>query len=290
MVKVEVVKPGFLTTIQDFGRPGEAATGMPWGGVMDRHSYALAHQILGNNPLDAVLEITMLGPSLRFLGNVNAVITGAEMSAQLNGKQIQNNKVYALQFGDELSFGKLKNGFRTYLAFDQQIDVPVVLGSKATYLPAKMGGFLGRALQRGDVFNLKDSVRFSQKEKQSTHLRPLELVTPLILKVSQGPEFARLTSSQKQTLFNTIYTLKNDSNRMGIRLDGTPIHGVEAGIISSGVVRGTVQLPPSGCPIILAADAPVTGGYLRVLNCMEHSMNQLAQVPIGDRVVFSLEN
>ena len=284
MTKIIVHRSGLFTSVQDFGRPQEGDSGIPWGGVMDRHSYFLANELIGNNPLEAVLEITMSGPSLEFTESVQAVITGANMSPMVNAYPIENNKIITLKKGDVLSFGQLKNGCRSYVAFDHKINVPLQLSSKSTYLYAGLGGVNGRALKKGDEIELIER-KFVHPRRNSL-LKPIDIYSPLIAKAYTGPDFELLTEEQREAIFTTIYQVGKDSNRMGVRLSGEKVSGDIKGIISSGIVKGTVQLPPSGMPIVLMADAPTTGGYLRILNCTDDSINKLAQLLPGDKVVF----
>lgn len=284
MVKVTVHRSGLFSSVQDYGRPQEGSVGVPWGGVMDRHSFKLANQLLGNNTMNAVLELTIGGPTLEFGGSVKAVITGADMSPKVNGKSVSNYEVFKIEKGDILSFGKLKNGCRAYLAFDQSIDVPLELSSKSTYNYAGLGGFKGRNLQKGDKLWLRPRNPVFPNEI----LKPLDIFSPLIVKAYTGPDFEKLTEEQREVLFSTVYKVGVNSNRMGVKLNGEPVSGDISGILSSGIVRGTVQLLPSGLPLILMADAPTTGGYLRVLVCTDLSVNQLAQLRTGDTVVFDL--
>lgn len=284
MTNIEVIKPGFLTTIQDYGRPSGGDAGMPWSGVMDRHSYQLVNQLLGMSAMDAVLEIALTGPTLRVDSAVDIAISGADISPKINGELVSNHRVYGLQAGDVLSFGKLNNGARAYVGFSKVIDVPLVQNSKSTYLYSKLGGFYGRALKKGDTLTLTEPK--TRKKDAKPSLNPIDIYAPLVVQVMKGPEFGLLNQVQQEELMSQIYQVDHQSNRMGIRLSGDPISDPLSGIQSSGIVRGTVQLPPSGLPIILMADAPTTGGYLRVLNCGDDSINQIAQLNAGDSLVF----
>lgn len=284
MVKVTVQRAGLFTSVQDYGRPQEGSAGVPWGGVMDRRSFKLANQLLANNTLNAVLEITLNGPTLEFGGSVQAVITGADISPKVNGISVTNYRVFKLKKGDVLSFGELKNGSRAYLAFDQEIDVPLELSSKSTYFYARLGGFKGRNLQKGDKLWLRPRNAVVAENL----VKPLDILSPLIVKAYKGPDYESLSSKQTESLFSTVYKVGVNSNRMGVKLNGEPVSGKLKGILSSGIVRGTVQLLPSGLPLILMADAPTTGGYIRALVCGDSSVDQLAQLKTGDTVVFDL--
>lgn len=284
ITKIEVIRPGFLTTIQDYGRPSGADAGLPWSGAMDRHSYQLVNQLLGMSAMNAVLEIALTGPTLRVDSAIDMALTGADISPKVNGEPVSNDRVYSLKAGDVLSFGKLNNGARAYLGFSKVIDVPLVQNSKSTYLYSKLGGLHGRALKKGDALTLIQPKARTVPARVS--LQPIDIYSPLVVQVTKGPEYGALNQQQQQELMSQIYLVDHQSNRMGIRLSADPISKPLRGIQSSGIVRGTVQLPPSGLPIILMADAPTTGGYLRVLNCSDRSINQIAQLNAGDSLVF----
>lgn len=281
-MNVEVINGGLFTTIQDLGRPDGGAYGVPWSGYMDRNSAIRANRIIGNRDSSALLEATLIGPKLLFKASSELVITGANLSPQINNQSISNDVVYTVQANDILSFGNCVEGCRAYIAISGTIDIPLIFGSKSTYTYAQIGGVKGRPIQKGDTLKYHHSIQYGVK---STVLPPTSFSK--IIKVLQGPEFTFFEADEIEVFTNQKFTISNDSNRMGYRLLGSPIITRKlSSILSSGTVRGTIQVPNSGLPIVLMADSPTTGGYPRIANCTEKSLDQLAQVKPGEEISF----
>lgn len=283
-MKVTVIQPGMFTTVQDYGRFGYEAMGIPQSGFLDQEAAFKANQLIGNHPYEALLEITGTGPTLLFDGNGSLAISGADISPVLNESPIKNDTLTIIKSGDQLSFGKLKNGFRAYLAFKGKIQVPEVFGSKSTHVLSKFGGIDGRPLKKYDSFTI---------EKQTTSIRAITVTDKLQTNqnehiiLSKGPEWNWFTNKEIVSFCNTKFIVSNQSNRMGVRLEGNWIQKRQLdSIISSGNVVGLVQLPPSLQPIILLNDAGTVGGYPRIGICTRKSINQLVQVKPGTELRF----
>ena len=279
-----VLKPGLLTTIQDLGRPEGIAQGIPWGGVMDRTSARLANALVANPVNAAVIEIMQIGPVIQFEGSGKFAITGAALSPSLNGHSIENNKCYSFGNDDVLSFGKPEIGTFASLAIQGSIDVPYVLGSKSTYLYAKIGGWQGRALQKDDRIAVKPSVEINT---DVTDLPQQDFKK--VLRIMKGPEFEMFTASEIARFLNKPFTVGAQSNRMGFRLENNKIvdRKLEE-IISSGTLRGVVQITPSGTPVVLMADSPTVGGYPRIAIVVDEDVDRLAQIKPMEEVFFEL--
>ena len=290
MAGIEILAGGLFTTVQDLGRPSGSLVGFPWGGVMDRRSAKYANSLVGNSSVTALLEITLVGPKIRFEDNRTIAITGADLSPSINNKRIYNDSVITVSKGDVLSFGKTNSGCRAYLAISGGINVPLILGSSSTYIYASIGGYKGRNLKKGDILILhrfnNDS---SNKRERLSSTRTIS--SPCIIPCLCGPEYDLFSNELKEQLENTIFNINPQSNRMGYRLDlEKPMHHTIPEIISSGTVRGTIQLPTSGNPIVLMADSPTTGGYPRIANCTEEGTDLLAQCKPGDSIIFQMIN
>ncbi len=286
-MRLKIIKPGLFTTVQDLGRFGYSQFGIPTSGAVDAISAQLANRFVGNNENEAVLEITMTGPTIEFDSHCGIAISGANISPMLNNEPIQNSKAYEVERGDCLSFGKLKNGCRAYLAISGSIQVDVIYDSKSTYSYANLGGYKGRQLQKGDVLEVQEKALPVHRLKDEIHTLNLKKIHQI--KVSKGPEYHYFNELDVMTLLNTKYEVSIQSNRMGIRLEGNPINKTQLdNIITSGVVFGTVQVPPSGNPIILLNDAGTTGGYPRIVNCLSESFQTLAQAKPSDKIEFTL--
>lgn len=286
MASIKIVKPGLLTTIQDLGRFGYQKYGMPVAGAMDSYSLMLANNLVGNRPNEACLEATAIGPEIEFEHKTYIAICGADMQPLINGVKAEMYSTILINSGDVLSFDGLRNGFRTYISFAGGIDIPIIMGSKSTYLRGKIGGYNGRALQAGDNLRI-----FEISQRIAIKKTPFEQIPiysdNLTLRIIPGPEANRFTVNGLATFLNSTYTLSNECDRMGYRLDGDKIeHKLSPDIISSGIAFGTIQVPAHGQPIIMMADRQTTGGYARIANVISSDLPYLAQLQPGDTVNF----
>ncbi len=282
MVEVIVQRAGLQTSLQDQGRRGYRQFGLPQGGAMDLQSAALANALLGNEEHLPVLEICLIGPRLLFQGSGTLVLTGADLSPQLNGRRLDLFRLFQVHAGDTLSFGKARSGCRAYLGVVDGWQAPSELGSCAPYL----GG--GLSFVQKD-----DRLYFSEQQtslRQHARLRPpiLDLQSQK-LRAYPGPEWAFLDESQQALLLQQSYRILPESNRMGYRLAGTKALIVpQVELLSSMVLPGTVQLLPSGQPLILHRDAQTTGGYPRMLQLASADLNLLAQKVPGEEIWFEV--
>lgn len=315
MAEIIIEKGGMLTTIQDSGRHGYQRFGMPVSGAMDLLSLQIANTLVGN-PCDepslvgnipgaAALEATLVGPEILFVGAseetsasfssptlfcTTIAITGADMQPCINGKPIQMYTPIKVMSGDRLTFLGLKTGCRTYIAIAGGLNVPLVMGSRSTYLRAKIGGLEGRALKTGDVIPLGSFTNLADKNSsQKITCEIPDYQTNRPIRIIPGPEIKRLDFEGIRTFLTTEYTVSANSDRMGLRLGGQPIHikGTKGhDIISSGISFGTIQLPGNGLPIILMADRQTTGGYARIANVLTDDLPRVAQLKPGDKINF----
>lgn len=281
---IEVLKSGFYSLIQDAGRFGFQEFGMPVSGVMDKDSYRLANFLVGNVLGEAVLEITMVGPKLQFEKDTFIGLVGADISPKLDGETIQMYKTIQVLKGSVMTFGKLKNGCRCYLAVAGGFDVLSEMGSKSTYAYANIGGVDGRELSRGNLLKVGKQRSIEIKTvADELHLKQFAVMS---VRVVEGPEFDLLSAGDVDSFFSKEFTISNNSDRMGMRLKGVVLAAPKMEMISSGIVNGTIQLPPSGEPIILLAEAQTTGGYPRVANVIKSDLPILAQQKPGDKIRF----
>jgi len=281
---VKVIKPGFFTTIQDLGRFGFQDYGVPISGSMDQYSAQFANALLNNDKNDAVLEITMSGPTLHFDCHTIICISGADLSPTLNGKAIKLNTIITIKPNDVISFGKLYSGFRSYLAVKDGFQSEIKLNSRSMYknVTSKYKIELNDVLQINEILSIESSKYASLKF--NTILFDINY-----LEVFKGPEFELLTPNQKQKLFDQEFTISNLNDRMAYQLE-EPFENSLTPIITSLVLPGTVQLTPSGNLIVLMRDCQTTGGYPRILQLKETSINCLAQKFKGQKIRFQLIN
>ncbi|HEV7753499.1 MAG TPA: biotin-dependent carboxyltransferase family protein, partial [Baekduia sp.] len=213
---VEVRTPGLQTTVQDEGRIGLYAAGMPPSGAMDKASYRAGNLLVGNPHGLASLEITYLGPELEITDDTVIAVTGAEMGPKLNGDPISSWRSYAAKAGDVVSFGYIQSGARAYLAAAGGIDVPTYVGSRATYTLCGLGGFEGRALQAGDVVPVGSGVQGTPGAELPENLRP-RIDGDIELRVMVGLASYRLVPESLETFLSTNWTVTPDANRVGYR-------------------------------------------------------------------------
>ena len=277
---IKVIKPGLYSTIQDKGRKGQQSYGIPCSGSMDSFSSDLANKILNNSKNSAVIEITMVGPVLEFINETFICITGANLSPLLNNKIIKmNNPIYVKPY-DVLSFGVLKSGLRSYIAILGGFKTKKVLGSRSMFKN------LTKAvkLAKNDVLNFNEGIIFKSSK---INLHKISNIDNEI-KAYEGPEFDMLDSYQKDFILSNKFMISNNYNRMAIQLSDLLFNNLDP-IITSIVMPGTVQLTPAGKMIILMKDCQTTGGYPRILQVDEKSINSLAQLKKDSHLWFSLK-
>ncbi len=286
MKDFEILTPGPFTIIQDSGRYGYQKFGVPVSGVMDSFSHKASNLLLGNSEDEAVLEFTMLGPKIKFQSQCAIAITGGDSSPKVNGEPVPRWESVELTPGDELSFGIMNRGCRGYISFSGGIDVPEVMGSRSTYIKGKIGGIEGRQLKAGDTIKSKESKSvYSRKEIPKKYI-PL-YGNHYELRVVLGPQDDCFTFKGVSTFLSEKYTVTNECDRMGIRLEGQSIEHITGGdIISDGIVPGSIQVPGHGKPIIMMADCQTTGGYAKIATVISSDLQFLAQARPGDTLSF----
>jgi biotin-dependent carboxylase-like uncharacterized protein len=286
-MSVTVLNPGLLTTVQDLGRIGYQQFGVSVSGAMDPHSTKLANILVGNDQGEAVLECTMMGPQLQFDKANCIAITGGDLGATLDGKSIPTYQALAVQAGQVLRFTAPKKGCRAFVAFAGGLDIPEVMGSRSTYMKAKIGGYQGRKLEKGDVIGFRAPK--TTLPHMADRVMPPEFVpkSEYTLRVVLGPQDDAFTEEGLNTFLGQTYTVTPEFDRMGCRLDGPEIKHKESGdIISDGIAFGAVQVPSAGKPIIMLGDRQTTGGYTKIANVITADFRILAQLKAGDKVRF----
>ncbi|MDQ3168723.1 MAG: biotin-dependent carboxyltransferase family protein [Acidobacteriota bacterium] len=278
-MSVTVLRPGMLTTVQDRGRFGAQHLGVPVAGPMDWWSHDAANRLTGNDPRAATLEVTLIGPELELGRDAIASVVGANFELNVSGRAVVMNRAFAVAAGDRLSFGRRLAGARAYLAVDGGFGVPEVLGSRATHVTAALGGFEGRALQRGDTIPLGSPcpVGAAALEGEPPHLAA---GAPCVLRAVPGPD------GTPDGFWNRTFTVSPQSDRMGYRLEGAALE-VSGDHLSASVAMGTVQATPSGTCVLLMADRATCGGYARVATVITADLPRAGQLAPGDHVRFS---
>lgn len=285
---LEVLRPGPFTTVQDRGRFGYLRYGVPPSGPMDPFALEAGNLLVGNPRDAAALEVALGACVLRFREDAEVAVTGADLEASLEGEPAPRWESFSVLRGQSLSFTRARGGVWAYLAVAGGILVDPVLGSRATYSRARLGGLGGRTLARGDVVPTgtppgpPPSAR-RRLEPESPPVYPREVEARVIL----GPDLDRFTDKGVRTFLSGSYEVSTRSDRMGYRLDGPPLrHRGGADIRTDAVARGTIQVSADGRPIVLLADRPATGGYARIATVIAADVWKVAQVPPGGRISF----
>lgn len=283
---MEIVQPGLLTTVQDGGRRGFQQYGVPVCGAMDWDALTRANLLAGNAPDEAALEITGMGPTVRFHQENCFALAGAEFSAKLNHRPLESGHAYLAKRGDVLQLGAAKHGFRGYLAVSGGFALPKVLGSRSTCLAAVFGGFCGRSLQKDDRLSFRAPQLWLHGLEQRYLPDIYDPAQPIGVILGQQSE--AFTDIAIQRFFTEEYRFGNQCDRMGARLEGAMLplrSGQSANIISDGVAMGSIQVP-NGQPILMLADRQTTGGYVKLGTVITVDLPQVAQRRPGDAIRF----
>jgi len=291
-----ILRPGIMASVQDLGRRGLRQLGICPGGALDTLALILANRLVGNADGAAGLELTMGACELRFETATRIALAGDDFDARLDRMPLYPYWSVEAQPGQVLRLGGAnrrgdKEGVRSWLAIAGGVEVPAVLGSRSTDLKAGFGGHQGRALKKGD----KLALGLPRLDTQQMASRPFGLRAPepgldpddgaTVLRVMPGPEFEQFTVAARDALWSEPWLLTPRSNRMGSRLEGSELkRRRHADMLSAAVIPGTIQVPPSGQPIILMGDAQTTGGYPRIGVVIRADLGKLAQAPLNGRL------
>ena len=288
---IEVIKPGWFTTVQDQGRYGSQHEGVPVSGAMDRFAVLVGNRLVGNHDQAAVLECTLKGPELLFQHDTVIAITGADLSPTINDRNVPLWTGLTVPRHSRLRFGTRRSGFRAYLAMAGGIDVPMVLGSRSTHCSSATGGLQGRPLQPGDILFTGQSGEPTTQlmgKQLPARLRP-HYEPSTRLRVIPGPQQEYFSEDALMTLTSSSYTITPQSDRMGYRLAGPKIaRAGSARFISDGTVMGAVQVPSNEQPLLLMADGQTTGGYPKIAVVISADLPLAAQLMPGETLRFSM--
>lgn len=282
---IRILEEGVQTTIQDLGRWGQLRYGVPPSGPMDRTPFVLANRLVGNPDGAAGLECTYMGPRFEVGLPCAIAVTGANMPVTVNRQEAPAWTTIELRPGDVVKLGPARVGIRTYVAFSGGIDVPEVLGSRATYLRGRLGGLQGRALRRQDPLSLIAAPMPPRRRVREQAIPVIE-VEPVV-RVVLGPQADRFTAAGIETFLSAGYEMLQQSDRMGARLRGPRIeHARGHDIISDGIALGSIQVPGDGQPIVLLVDRQSTGGYTKLATVCSVDIGRVGQVRPGGTLRF----
>jgi antagonist of KipI len=284
---LHIVKPGLLTSVQDLGRYGDQASGVPVAGPMDTFSHRLANQLAGNDIDAATLEITLIGPEIVVDADTTMAIAGGQFEATCDDRPLPLGASFAVSRGQRIKFGRVMEGARAYLAVAGGIQVAPLLGSRATHIVSRMGGFNGRALAAGDRIPIADAPG-ARPQRKSVGLT-LPTKGRALLRVIPGPQADWFHADALKALGSVSFRISPQSNRMGYRLQGPPLaRAREDELISEPVGIGAIQVPAAGEPILLMADRQTAGGYPKIGYVISADLPVAGQLAPGDFIEFHI--
>lgn len=301
---ITIIKPGLSDSIQDLGRFGYQKYGVVTSGAMDSFSHRVANLLVGNEETESTLEMTLVGPRISFEEDAVIALCGGDLNPTIDGVALPLWKSIFIKKNSELKLGAARKGCRAYLAISGGFDIIPVMKSRSTYLKAEIGGFKGRTLQAGDTIRVNERVGLSELlyrslEKSSEHhlneqirwkvsvnFLP-KLTTDYEIRIMRGRQYDLFNEKSQKRLVNEKYTVSSQSDRMGYRLTGHSLAlKKEAELISEAVSFGSIQVPPDGNPIILAADRQTTGGYPKNGQIIAVDLSLIAQAKPGESFTF----
>ena len=286
---LRVIKPGFLTSVQDLGRQGFASTGVSEAGAADAYSLRIGNMLVGNPEGAAGLEMTLVGGTFEVLSDAVIAVTGSDFAPALDGRAMPSWESLLVEAGHVLSFGATRFGARCYLCVSGGIDVPEIMKSRSTHLLTKIGGLDGRALRENDFLH---TFQRNHKDRELVGRKTPGEAIPLyssscILRVILGPDDDYFKKESIETFLSSYYVITESSDRVGLRLDGALLeHSRGADIPSEGVTTGAIQVPANGLPIILFVERPTTGGYPTIASVISADLHRVGQARPRDTIRF----
>jgi antagonist of KipI len=288
MSTIQVLTPGLQTTVQDLGRESFGPMGVSPSGAADPISLRLGNRLVGNDEGAAGLEMMLLGGTFIFPEGAIVALTGSDFGGTLEDARVETGTSVEVQPGETIRLGPTNSGARCCLCVHGGIAVELFLGSASTQLLSGLGGFDGRPLRKGDVLRIGSVAKNQSFRKRtiasqaSQHLSGRE-----ILRVTPGPQTDWFPESSLRSFYAATYRVGEQSNRMGLRLEGSAVTQRGTGqMITEGVSLGAVQVPPGGSPIILFVEQQTTGGYPKIANVIAADLHRVGQLRPRDEVRF----
>jgi len=286
MKVIQVQAPGLFTTVQDLGREGFGPMGVSPSGAADPMSLRLGNRLVGNAEGAAALEMTLLGGAFLFPDGAIVALAGSDFGASLDGAPVGSWISLEARPGQTLRLGPTRSGARCYLCVQGGIAVKPFLGSASTHVLSGLGGLEGRPLRKGDILNIGSAS--PSLRKRTIAPKALERLSPSkVLRVTPGPQSDWFPESSQLLFYSVAYRVTEESNRMGLRLEGPPIPENSGGrMISEGVSLGAIQIPHGGQPIILFVEQQTTGGYPKIANVISADLHSVGQLRPRDEIRF----
>jgi antagonist of KipI len=289
-MSITVISPGFLTTVQDLGRHHSAHWGVSPSGTADAVSLRLGNLLVSNPPNGAALEMTLVGGSFQFESPCIISLAGSDFGATIDDQPIPLWQTISVEAGQVLQFGPTNSGARCYLCVGGGIAVPPILSSASTHLLTGLGGFKGRALRAGDRLGLAARMTNSPTKQWTVKKEVLDrLFAAGPVGVTAGPQVDMFDVETRSVFYSSAYVVKEESNRMGLRLSGPRLNRVtQDDMTTEGVSLGAIQVPPDGEPIILFVEHPTTGGYPKIANVISADLHRVGQLRPRGSLRFEL--
>lgn len=278
--------PGLFTTVQDLGREGYGPVGVPAAGAADPVALRLGNRLAGNQDGAAALEMTLMGGTFFFPDGAAAALAGSDFGAALDGEPVSVWRSFEIRPGQTLRLGPTRSGARCYLCVQGGFEVTPFLGSASTHTLSGLGGLEGRPLRQGDVLRIGETSEPFRRRMLAPHATA-GLAPRKLLRLSAGPQAACFSETARAGFYAGMYRISEQSNRMGLRLDGPPVAVPPIQMITEGAPLGAVQVPPGGRPIILFVDQQTAGGYLKIANVIAADLPSVGQLRPRDEVRFA---
>jgi antagonist of KipI len=283
---IQVQTPGLQTTVQDLGRNGFGPLGVSPSGAADSISLRLGNRLVSNAESAAGLEMMLLGGTFAFPEGAILALAGSNFGAMLDGVRLDVGRSVEVRPGQMLRLGPTSSGARCYLCVQGGIRVKQFLGSASTHILSGLGGFEGRALRKGDVLRIGSATKPFRKRTIAPQAAE-QLSGRSILRVTPGPQVDWFRESSLRSFYAGAYRVGEQSNRMGLRLEGAMVTPRDAGqMITEGVSLGAVQVPAGGSPIILFVEQQTTGGYPKIANVIAADIHRVGQLRPRDEIRF----
>ncbi len=284
---MKVIQPGVLSLLQDAGRFGQHRIGLTTGGPLDREAFQWANRLCGNSVKDAAtaIEVSIGGLVLDVEADTSIALAGARMPLKINQQAVDSWQTLRVKTGDRIEVGYATQGARAYLAVAGGFDIPPAFGSTATVAREGIGGLQGRPLANGDQLPFR-AVAEPECLMLAQCDRP-DYPMSATLRVITGYQQEHFSATQQALFFNSEYTVSEQCDRMGFRLDGQAVKADIDGILSEGICYGAIQIPANGQPIVLLNDRQTIGGYPKIGSVFSLDIARLTQLLPGGKVRFT---
>ncbi len=287
MPVIQVQSPGMFTTVQDLGRFGFGPLGVSPSGAADPTALRIGNFLVGNVQSAAALEMTLLGGAFMFPEGGVVALAGSDFGPAIDGASIPMWAACEVRPGQTLRTGPTRSGARCYLCVAGGIAVKLLLGSASTHILSGLGGFEGRPLKKGDVLKIGEARRGATRTIGAEVLSTL--APRKVLRATIGPQTEWFSPASVRKFHQNAYTVTEESNRMGLRLEGAELETPHSGqMTSEGVSLGAIQVPAGGKPIILFVEQQTTGGYPKIANIISADMPSVGQLRPRDEIRFEL--